>query len=508
MSKNQNHEGKTPAPKEQGKPRKKLSRQARTLIFAGVATVLAACATLIILRLMPGSSEEETKKTYLKRYPQNSLNVLSVNDTRTGYRYALGFISDGGDDSSSLYEFRDAGIDDGYVYSKSKIKTAFSNMANFEVAELVEGSCADPSKYGLTEGSCVQISVHSLESEGEVYSVLVGDKYEFEYKYYVMLNDGSNDVYIAPDTMVNVFLDGSNGFRDLYLLPGFSENYANLNAVRIRKPGMPEIEAVRISEDETPPEGTINYTSFRLTKPYSAFANDSALFDTLLTEYSQLFIWEIVENRPEDLSKYNLETPYELEFDIGGKIHLLKFGQAGSAMYMQIDGIDSVFSVMNMSGGFTFMGLTTMDFRSKLVWAHEIVKVEKVEYFTPGGKHVLTLDDRIDQASGTGTFRAELDGVTLEETEARELYRKTISLTYDEEFEGGEGTIVEEKPSYRFVMTYRSGFKVDVSFYMKNNRQYAVLIGDAPLESAGFSVLLPDLRNVAEAIDTIVKKYS
>ena len=255
------------------------------------------------------------------------------------------------------------------------------------------------------------------------------------------------------------------------------------------------------------------YTNFSMVSPYSCYVSDEIIGAEMLEEITNTQVVQVVAVAPteEEYEKYGFNNSAKLEFSLASGDATYYIGApsgAGSGVYyVMVEGFDTIYLCY---GDASFIDFSAMEFRSGLAWIHDIRLAGQLDITTPDGSYTVIMDDTVDAAKGTGTWIAQIidhqTGVQsiLSETNGRALYTDCIAVKYDELVVSEDSPIIEDEPSYTITLKYKDfDYTSKVSFYKVTSRQYAVLFDDAPIDTAGFTVNVVKLKEIADDLRTI-----
>lgn len=487
-----------------------MKKQQRIIVIAAIALVAVVAAYFIISALLPKPEEEEDSKLYVHRKQRGYYNLVKVDyPGDDGYTYVIAAYTG---DEGLEYTFADNGIYDGYRYSQTMMATALDKLIAIEANEVVQTgvSADDLSKYGLDAENAVRVNGQRINAEGDTEAsmvYLIGGYNTVTSTYYVMM-EGEEKVYSAASASVVTFVNGAKYFRSTDIIPTIGEDYSNLSSITWTKPQADGGETIRlelIDPDEETVEGELIYTTCRMTAPYTAYVNDEILFDYITGPIISAMVLQVVTDDPTDeqLESYGLLDPYIYTLESTNKKITLKVGTVGgsSTRYVMPEGENSVYLLMaNMDG----LALKPEDFRSNLVWLHNIRDVSKIDFTTPSGQYEYLIDDTTDNTTGTGAFVGVLNGKYIKDEDlGRDLFISAISLQY---IDSDATAIAETTPSYVIKVTYRSGYNASISLYKVNSRQYAVVFGDGLPGDELTCVGVASVRNIDTQIQLVLNE--
>lgn len=479
-----------------------MKKQLKTLIIVVAVLAVLTAAYFIVKPLLTGN-ETGDDKLYVINGKEEAMFAVKVEypESKGGYRYIVGKIPNV--DNTMLYVFQDNGVDDMYDYSQSLLSDAFTRMMKLEARELVFEESDDLTQFGLDDEHAIRVTAtpfEELAAKDETLKpivLLIGDFNALANGYYVKVAD-KPEIYTITDYYAGTFINGSLRYRALDLIPDFGNYYDNLFSVTLHNFNGETIVLERNQSFESQEEGVLIYSSFTMTEPYVAYADDSVVGEQFLDLLSQLMVAEAVENNPKDLSIYGLDDANSCVVDLktmdGKEISL----RVGAHYVMPADGS----TVYYHMGTNSFGALTPSQLRSGLVWLHDIKTVSKIELSLPNGDYVIEINDTYNTSDGSGAFVGTIDGKALSEDNGRRLFSSIIGIQYDDMIVGAP---IEDTPSYTLRVTYRSGYTQVLRLYKASSRQYVICLGEDTVPGeTNFCANVTYLRKITENIDTIL----
>ncbi len=484
----------------------------RGLIVAAAVLVVAVAAYVILTTVDFSATEDvssdvpstPTELSYLIDVDAAEVSSVTVENDNT---YTI-ITDDVAEDESLTYSLED----DGFAYIDGLISAAAVGLISI-TTDPEPIATGDLAQYGLdTPAAVVTVEATSGDIIYEIGDAAPGDS-----EYYAKLAD-SDDVYLIPSSDAMYALDTKHQFRDRsvfsYVVGTDIESEIFESFVLQRSSG-PTIElTARESIDEFG-------SAFEMTSPYMSDTNDVILSEDIFTFFSSLSYSEIIEDNPEDLEQYGIanvieeeqtddeETPdtdnevaeplvasttatFVINDDL--TITLGDFtDESETAYYATVSGVDSV--VTFPSSAFPFIDIDYIELMSSLLWLHNIVEVETVDMTTPSGTYELALTHfPAETEEDTAYLEATLDGESIEEDFAKDIYLAILSVTMssdlDEDPEIGES-------EYSFTINKMDGYSQTMDFYRINERQYGAVKDGEPLP---FYVNIDLLNDVDEII--------
>lgn len=482
-----------------------MKKQRKLLIVAAIVLVALTAAYFVVSALLPEKPEEEKPALYINKKDTGYYNLVTVEDPDLDYKFAIGAYVVG---ENTNYLFADNGVYDGYKYSQGMLETVFTKMCALQADSIVEDAVADDQlgKYGLDEANAVKVTAKrtSDDTTEDSFVYLIGDYNSVSSTYYVKRAD-SQTIYSAKAISVTAFTGGALYFRDVDIIPSVEQDYSNLMGLSWKKPASAGGEEIvlEVIDQSVEEEGKVLYTVCHMTSPFTAYADDDVLYDSIISPLFTSVVMSVVKDNPtdEELAAYGLDDPYYLTIETTTKKVTFKISNIGgsSARYLMIEGENSVYY---MTGDMSGLAVSALDLRSSLVWLHDIKNVTKLNYSIPSGEYEYLVDDTYNSDDNTGSFVGVLNGKYVKDEKlGRGLFRVTISLTYtDAEVTG----LLESTPAYSISVTYKSGYSDRISLYKVNSRQYAVVFGDDDPQKATSCVGITTVREIDKFIEDIL----
>ncbi len=469
----------------------------RALIIAAVFLVVAVIA-YILLMSAPESSQQIDVEDQLIKLPTELVSVEEQNLTSVTIEAENSFSivatqsEQEGDDSQDITVTQYSLSDDmGMKYEQAYLKLAADTLRSISV----EGdpiAASGYSEYGLDNPAAIVTIAHS---EGEL-SYEIGDEAPGAEGYYAKLSD-SDDVWLIPTNIAEYALGGSWQFRDkLVFNYEEGEEYIAIETFKLERSGEDTIEIGQVGEDA----GEFSST-FTLTAPIVHEANDVVLLEDIFAYFSSLSYGEIIEDNPQDLTIYGIPHPLE-EAEQGEQAEpeepmgqmepraritlndrlIITIGDftddTNSHYYATVSGVDSV--VTFPASAFPFLDIEYSTLLSSILWLHNISEVQSVEIITPSGEDLIEFNHMQNPDDEEDTWmEPTLNGESIEEDYAKDVYLEILSVTIDDIIEG-EPVVGEAE--YSLTINKTDGERYNMSCYRINERHYGVIMDGEPLQ--------------------------
>ncbi len=405
---------------------------------------------------------------------QNSFSILATQTTQS--------VENAEDIIITEYALSD---DMGMKYSQVAMKTAADSLRYISV----EGepiAVGEHSEYGLDNPSAI---VTVVQSDGEtVYEI--GDEAPGSEGYYAKFA-GSDEVWLIPADTAMLALGGSWQFRDK-LVFGYEqgEEYTAITSFSLERSEGETIAIGLVGEDA----GEFSST-FRLTQPLLYEANDVVLVEDVFAYFSNLSYNEIVEDSPQDLTIYGIPNLVD-ESEEGDQTEVENANEqvnpyaritlndelvitlgdftddTNSFYYATVSGVDSV--VTFPVSAFPFIEIEYSTLLTGILWLHNIKDVESFEVISPSSEDVIVFNHMQNPDDSEDTWmEPTLNGESIEEDAAKDVYLEVLSITIDNVIEGEPAAGELE---YSITINKINGESYNMSFYRINERNYGVVM--------------------------------
>lgn len=505
-----------------------MKKQVKKIVFVGIVVVLLLLSWLVLEKIIPDDVAEETIK--IMNLNAKDYSMIGIVEPAESYSYYIVKEEPAADAAAGTepsYYFWDNGIYDdmnkyGY-YEPSNMKKVFERTTTLTALELVDENPTDYAQYGLdAEHATVVMGIpYENAEDAPEFTILIGNRNSIVtgHGYYCRVVIGSDveatpEVYLISTMDAGTFLGGAEYFQTTNILPNFGTYYDEIRTITFTNRGGESMSFKRFTKFEGEEVNELIYTNFTMTAPYSCYVSDEIISGKMLESIANTQVVQVVAVAPtdEELEKYGFNNSAKIEFTLASANASYYIGapSGGSSgvYYVMREGFDTIYLCY---GDAAYIDYSAIQFRSGLAWIHEIKLAGQLDITTPKGSYTVIIDDTVDTEKGTGTWIAQIiDHETgtqaiLSESNGRALYTDCIGVKYDELIVSEENPIIEDEPSYTMTLKYKDyDYTSKVSFYKVNSRQYAVLFDDAPVETAGFTVNVVKLKEIAEDLETIV----
>lgn len=276
------------------------------------------------------------------------------------------------------------------------VSTVCNYMSNVSSLKTVEKDCENLSKYGLDK----PITVTVTTSDGNTYTLLVGDPTPTNESFYVMLPDQDAVYTIDYDTGA-VFCVSRDTLKDLYL---FNVNSTEVTHFALKRDGATIFNLDHTNEVEN---------AWKMNAPITADANSATLSDTL-DGFVRVTVATHIAEHPDNLATYGLDKPkYEVEVSTASKTRSIAFGNMISAndderyIYGYFTDTKQVFTIDKEALG--FLEAKTVDYLYPYIYTPEISNIKTVDVQCLDTKTKLEIDYSAEKFVVDGTTFASDD---------------------------------------------------------------------------------------------------
>ncbi len=362
-----------------------------------------------------------------------------------------------------------------------KLKYMFTEISSAYASETVSDNEADIAQFGLENP--IGSAVITLKDSQEI-SVLIGNETPTGSGRYLKLAD-SPKVYIVSGYLPEVILRKLDYYRNTVL---FSIDIADVNAMEFTK----DNKKVAFLRNDEKNLNRNTFATFNMVNPYKWEAEGSEL-EKIIALLNQLEISEYVDDNPENLSLYGLNSP-SANITVtkkDGSTNSMNIGKNSDAnIYITVNGKPNVYLVD--AAGFEFLSFEPTAFLQQFVSIRLIDQISKFQYI----HNDINIEFEIKKID-LETHDIKVNGKMVDEKSFKTIYTEIVSMTTGGVFEGtlsGEPIL-----SYRF--TYTNGETETVKFYKYDERKIAVVLEGATV----FYVDSSQFEKRINTIDSIIK---
>ena len=404
--------------------------------------------------------------------------------------------------------FRLSPAKQGWTYNQESLRATAFNMISISSLAKVAENVTDFSQYELDKPALIARSTYKTDKGTEEKEIHFGKMTSLKDSYYAVMK-GDNTVYAVSKITVEKLMTPELQYRELSFFPTYLDvEKQTVNAsgsityIRVRNPGNDSDIEVKYRTDAEMDGLPVGSTRYYLTMPVKSDCNDTNVEEKLVNIAAAIQVSAVVEDDPEDLKKYGLDTPIDvwMKNTDGQEIHYLIGKTNGETAYAMVEGTNTVLVV----GGFspTLANLNYVDYMFKLVWIHSIDKVKTIVYDMNGDKRLLEIrENKKDDKGKVVAFDAVLDGRPISETNTRRLFSRMLSMIILGDLDQ-KVDITDKKADYTFTVNMIDGSVSELKLYALNERQYAASVDGA---EASFYINVSDIRNLEKAFDYVAK---
>jgi len=349
------------------------------------------------------------------------------------------------------------------------------SFTGLSAEEVVSESPEDLSPFGLDNPS-VEATVTLLD--GREFTVYLGNRTPVGNMFYLMKEDDPR-VFTVWGSHGNHFSYTLNDLRDTQLTVINTQEVAYF---RLAREGDKTIEIVK-TEQADEQQIQLGFARWHMIQPYNEHASvHYERFNTLLATLPQLEIANFIDDSPQDLAQYGLDTPaIELEVrDNQNTLHLL-FGNDldEQHIHFQIAGKNTVYA-MEKEALASLVATTPFELIDRFSFIVMIDYVDEIVIETTDAKHSLTLTRTVKEAEKQDeedevvtTFA--VNGNEVGDQEFRDFYQVLIGLIVEAE----NKEMIDGKPHVTTTFRFNKEDMPDVSieYVPYNDDFFAVLRG-------------------------------
>lgn len=350
------------------------------------------------------------------------------------------------------------------------IAYSFTGLA---AEEVVHENPEDLSVFGLDKPL---VEATAYLSDGREYTVLLGNRTPAGNMFYLMKKDDPR-VFAVWGSHGNHFSYTLDDLRDTQLT---QINAQEVTYFRLAREGERTIEIVK-TQDSAEEQVKLGFAMWHMIQPYSEKASvHHERFNTLLSGLPQLEIAEFIDDNPQNLAEYGLDTPVmEIKVeDNQNKLHLL-FGKELDEryVYFQIAGENAVYA-MEKEALAKLEATTPFELIDRFSFIVMIDYVDEIVIETSDDEYILTLARTVKEAAKQGeedevVTAYSVDGKEIAEEDFKDFYQLLIGLIVEAE----NKELIDEKPYVTTKFSFNKENMPDVSIaYVPYNEDFFAVI--------------------------------
>ena len=347
------------------------------------------------------------------------------------------------------------------------------SFTGLSAEEVVHEAPEDLSLFGLDNPS-VEATV--FLSDGREYTVYLGNRTPVGNMFYLM-KEGDSRVFTVWGSHGNHFSYTLDDLRDTQLT---QINPQEVNYFKLAREGERTIEIVK-TEEAGEQQIQLGFARWHMIQPYNEYASvHYERFNTLLAALPQFEIAKFIDDSPEDLAQYGLDTPaIELEVrDNQNTLHLL-FGNDldEEHVHFQISGKNTVYA-MEKEVLASLIATTPFELIDRFAFIVMIDYVDEIAIETTDAKHILTFTRTVEEAEKQDeedevitTFA--LNGKEVGDQEFRDFYQVLIGLIVEAE----NKELIDQDPHVTTTFRFNKEDMPDVSIeYVPFNEDFFAVV--------------------------------
>lgn len=374
--------------------------------------------------------------------------------------------------------------DERLTFDQAAMERLFTSCMRLVSRKTIDEASSELSIYGMDEPVCV---VDVEFQDGERHEIRVGGRSPLGDGYYGMI-DNDPAVYLLLTYDVESFLKGLYDYRSYSLFHDLGDDAENYS-LTVHELVIDRNQAGRLCFLR-PADGANGETyGIEIHEPVKVNGDEYSFYQKVINPIFSLKSAKLrlMEDNPDDLARYGLDTPQTLLVrDDGGQTRLLIGGEEDGRTYVMRDGIPAVLSVKTRA--LAFMELDYAQVMDRLVWLYSIDQAQSLTVERQGRTDVLEV------RGGTGFW---FNGARVDDEKGRALYRSAISLLYDDR---AAETAMYKDPECVLTITMLDGTRNRLALYALNERHLEVARDGV---TTGFYLNKSGLSDIIRALENL-----
>lgn len=384
--------------------------------------------------------------------------------------------------------YKAKGYDDRLSFDQTSLRNLFSACSRLLSRKIIDAQPEDLSTYGMEDPVCM---VRITYADGEKHVIRIGNRSPLEDGYFGTLDDDPA-IHLLTTYDVDLFLKTLKDYRSFSLLHPLGSE-AEAYSLTVRELCMDRGEGGKISLYRAPDSVNGDIYNIQILEPVEVNGSE---YDFLQKVVKPLFSLsharvELVEDLPNELSRYGLDSPRTLYVrDDAGATRLMIGDEENGRTYLMREGVPAVLSVE--TSALNFLNLDYAQIMDRLVWLYNIDQVQNLTVEHAGVTDVLEIRNEGKDFLFNGVFVADDVG--------RALYRNAISL----EFDGRTNASMDRHiPECRLIITLNDGRREELTLYRLNERHLEVARNGS---STGFYTSQKGLQEIINVLEALRKQ--
>lgn len=427
----------------------------------GAAAVVVLGGVYAWLMLHPAEDEDETPSTALVSMDSDDLASVQVSP-RDGGSFTVSFSSD---DSGTTYTMSGDDLD----YSESLMQSLMEATVSIS-ARPVEEASTSLDEYGLSDDDDTD-TVVITDTDGTQTTLTLGLSNDFG----TYCTTGDGNVYLLDSDTAESLTQPQSYYRNLTILGGYYTLSNELYTLAIDRMADGSSISIEARDTDALDEDAVSaYTDFVFTAPIECDADDSEMSSMMGNLESGLTADSIVEDDPDDLSKYGLDDPVRISMTANNLDATVLVGDTtdDGQIYVMLEGGRTVFSCN--ASYFDFLNDDWNDWRSTNLLPCALCEIDKIvitngeETHTADITHVEADENEDDD---TDTETAVLDGNDMTDDELEQLFLAVSSINYNRLVDDPQDASAAQA-EVTVTLTMTDGSTRSIAFTKGGSREY------------------------------------
>lgn len=369
--------------------------------------------------------------------------------------------------------------------NQTTAKDMVRGLYYLSVVEKLFDQVDNPADYGIGPDAATAVATYT---DGSHATVRVGKMTPARDRYYMML-EGDPALYLFYSYYGDRYYNDVGALIDRTLPTITSES---IQYIYLKERGKAPIEFGFFGTDQEKQDMYEQFGMIYVTmlQPYPGRELYYSNFEqSVMTDFMNMQIGDMVALRPDDLSIYGLDDP-SLELwinDLESEIHLLFGEQTGDGkIYCKFYDRPQVF-LTDYEYVKRMYNINVFTFIEKFVALVNIVECNGIDIEVPGNperNYHVTLDHIVlppeeDEEEGEAIINPYINGQLVQELAFKTFYQRLIAISYDTEI---EAYAPESEPIFTVTFHLIDKDPVVLRYYTFDNNFYAVQRDDNPIQ--------------------------
>ncbi len=383
-----------------------MKKGTKTLLILAVVFVILCGGYYFAIKWQPNSGEIEAGEDntiYLINNAEEDIESIEISNAEFNYEFL-------NTDKILLSGFKSS------ILSDELVNYAFSNLCTITATKRIDGA-TELEDYGIGDG--ISYVTYKFK-DGTEKTLIIGDNAHFESEYYVY-EKSSNAVYTVSENVYSILTMNPRNLLDMLIC---SIDAQSISEIEISGPKGTVLKT-RMDKNKNYYKENVSIPTFVIEEPYNDLKASLDKILALTEKFGTLYANEIVEENPDTLNKYGLNSPFILNVKDNNKTHTLKLGAKDESglVYMMYNDENVVYLAECLFYD-DITNAKAIDFTDRFIHLCDISEVSELEIKYNKAITLLSINSNDNKYKKNGKFIAE--------KKLKNIYESVIAISFSD----------------------------------------------------------------------------